>query len=74
MRNKKDNLAYVAHIHDAIAKIVEYTSNRSYDDYLQSDWDRDAIIRNLEIIGEAASNIEEEFKKNYPAIEWRKTF
>ena len=33
---------------------------------------QDAVIRNLEIIGEAAKKIDKEFKNKYPNIEWKK--
>lgn len=33
---------------------------------------RDAVVRNLEIIGEAAKKVSEEFKSKYPDIEWKR--
>src|SRR5258706_563539 len=39
---------------------------------LKSEWDQDAIIRNLEIIGEALSHIDPEFRKLHPSIPWRR--
>lgn len=32
----------------------------------------DAVIRNFEIIGEAANRIDEDFRTSYPSIEWKR--
>jgi uncharacterized protein with HEPN domain len=53
-------------------KISRYISNVKYDDFIVDDIRVDAVIRNLEIIGEAIKNIPDEFKKDYPQIEWKK--
>lgn len=72
MRVQKDNLAYINHIHDSLLKITKYISTHNFNEFLNNDWDRDAVIRNLEIIGEAATNTTDEFKNKHPNIEWRK--
>jgi uncharacterized protein with HEPN domain len=33
---------------------------------------QDAVIRNFEVIGEASKNVQEELKKKYQSVEWRK--
>ena len=45
----------------------------SFDAFLKDDRTYDAVIRNLEIIGEAAKNVTAEFKADHPAVTWRKT-
>ena len=40
--------------------------------FLQDDKTFDAIVRNLEVIGEAAKNIPEEVRAKYPGVEWKK--
>jgi uncharacterized protein with HEPN domain len=55
----------------SIQKILEYTQTMSYEDYENDSRTKDAVERNFEIIGEAASRIPEEFKKTHPQIEWR---
>lgn len=43
-----------------------------YDDFISDDKTIDAVIRNFEIIGEAASRVPEDFKSDHPEIEWRR--
>ncbi|MEW6679932.1 MAG: HepT-like ribonuclease domain-containing protein [bacterium] len=43
----------------------------SYKEFLEDIKTQDAVVRNLEIIGEAAKNISEELKKKYPRIQWK---
>ncbi len=71
MRGQKDNFAYISHIYDAIRKITAYTQAHDYDYFLRNEWDQSAIIRCFEIIGEASTKIEPEFKGHHPEIEWR---
>lgn len=72
MRRNLDNSVYIHHISDSIQNIVDYTSNHSYTQFLNNDWDQAALMRYLEVIGEAANKLEEEFRIKHPTIEWRK--
>lgn len=54
----------------ACEKILNYTKNLSYEDFHSNDMVVDAVIRNIEIIGEAVKNISKEVKMKYPEIEW----
>ena len=65
MRNKKDNLVYIHHINDALEKILAYSTGKSYEDFTSNEWDQDAVMRNLEIIGEAGNNIEKDFREQH---------
>ena len=49
-----------------------YIKGMSKDDFLKNKLVQDAVIRNLEIIGEAAKQIPEDLRKRYPGIEWKK--
>lgn len=55
---------YVGHMLDAIARISRYTDNFTRASFLADPKTQDAVIRNLEIVGEAARNIE----KRYPGF------
>ena len=56
---------------DALNAICEYMENIGYDDWIQDRKTIDAVIRNLEVIGEAAANIPEEIQKQHPDIPWQ---
>jgi uncharacterized protein with HEPN domain len=44
----------------------------TYNDFAHDDLHFDAVLRNLEIIGEAVKNISEETRQKYPNVKWRK--
>lgn len=69
---KKDPKVLVQHILESICWIEQYAKNLSEKDFFKSTQLQDAIIRRIEIIGEAAKNIPEDFKTKHPEIPWRK--
>ncbi|MEK7071122.1 MAG: DUF86 domain-containing protein [Patescibacteria group bacterium] len=71
MRNVQDNRAYLLHIKDASEKIIDYVSKNSFQNFEVNEWDQDAVMRNLEIIGEAVNNLEDKFLEMYPDVPWR---
>ena len=69
MREKNKDKARLLHIIEAIDNIFEFTNNKTFETYRQNKMLRFAIIKNLEIIGEAAYLLTNEFKKEYSEIE-----
>jgi len=67
MRNHK---LYLQDIADSIKKILEYSKGMNYEQFTETPMVFDAVIRNFEIIGEAAKNIPEKIKSANPAIPW----
>ncbi|MBA7627386.1 hypothetical protein ES703_34848 [subsurface metagenome] len=59
-------------IRQAIDRIEQYIKNLSFDAFSNDQKSVDAVVRNLEIIGEAASRLTDEFKEKYSEIEWYK--
>ncbi len=59
----KDNVIYLKHILDAINQINEYVEDLDYNGFTNSRLIQDAVIRELEIIGEACKNLTEDFRK-----------
>ena len=64
--------AYLLHIRDAITAVELYGSAHSYEQFIESSWDQAALARHLEIIGEAASQLPDEYKKLHQEIPWRR--
>lgn len=53
-------------------KIITYTSNHTKNDFLNDQKTIDAVIRNFEIIGEAANRLPEAYKAKLPNLAWSK--
>ena len=68
----RDWKVYIEDIITAIEKVEGYMLNQNLDDFMENSEKQDAVIRNLEIIGEAAGKVPDTIKENCPAIEWRK--
>jgi uncharacterized protein with HEPN domain len=70
--SKRETALLLEDILEAGNKILSYTAAMSFDDFANDDKTIDAVVRNFEIIGEAANRIPENFKTNHPEIEWRR--
>ena len=54
----------------SIDKIMLYTQNLSFEAFIQDDKTIDAVIRNFEIIGEAAHRLPDDIKEQYTTVDW----
>lgn len=68
----RDPRVYLKDILEAIRRIGAYTEGMDLAAFAGSPMTVDAVIRNLEVIGEAAGRIPEEIRAGSPGIEWRK--
>lgn len=68
----RDYKLYLDDILQAIEKIEKYTEGLTAEKLKKEDLVVDGVVRNLEIIGEAAKNIPQDLKKKYSDIEWKK--
>ena len=59
-------------ITDSSNKILEYTSGMSFIEFNNDMKTIDAVIRNFEIIGEAANRLPEDFKQEHTRVDWHK--
>ena len=68
----RDESLYLADIQESCEKVLRFTKGMTYKDFAHDDLHFDAVLRNLEIIGEAVKNISEETRQKYPNVKWRK--
>jgi uncharacterized protein with HEPN domain len=69
---RRDFRLYLDDIIEAINKIHDYTVGMDYASFSNDAKTQDAVVRNLEIIGEAAGRLQGQVKDMSPDIEWRK--
>ena len=69
---KKDPLLYIDDIRDSIEAVKRYTAGLTKEDFFNSTEKQDAVYRRLEVIGEAAIRLPDEFRNQYPRIFWSK--
>jgi uncharacterized protein with HEPN domain len=69
---RRDFRLYLDDILEAIHQIQTYLADQNEEAFTNDRKTQDAVIRNLEIIGEAAGNIPEQIQKGEPEIDWRK--
>lgn len=67
----RDNRFRLQDILDAIDRISSYVEGMTYEDFLADRKTQDAVTRNVEIIGEAARSLSEQFKQEHSSIPWQ---
>ena len=68
--SKREPYLLIDDIIESAKKILAYTEHYSYDDFIKDDRTIDAVIRNFEVIGEAANRLPEGFKEQFSQINW----
>ncbi|EEB73875.1 DUF86 domain-containing protein [Thermococcus sp. AM4] len=68
----RDYRLYIGDILEATEKIEEYTEGMTLEEFRINKMAVDAVVRNLEIIGEACRAIPSEIREKHPEIGWRK--
>ena len=69
--SKRADVEYLADAKEAVLRINAYTQDLTFEQFLEDKKTQDAVVRNLEIIGEAVKNISEESKTRFPQIPWK---
>lgn len=67
----KDIRVYFDDISESIAQIEAYTSKITDKEFFKNKMLQDAVMRRLEIIGEAVKNVPQNFREQYPNIQWK---
>lgn len=68
---ERDDTVYLKHILDAIGSIEKYLSGISHETFSRTPLLQDGVIRQIEIIGEAAKRISSDLRNKYSNIPWR---
>jgi uncharacterized protein with HEPN domain len=67
---KRDSSLLIEDMLEAARKILTYTQGQTFDDFMSDTKTIDAVARNFEVIGEAASRLPSDFKENLKDISW----
>ncbi len=70
--SKRSWLSFLTDIHVCSIKILEYTKDVTREDFFADSKTFDAVIRNLQIIGEAAKKIPPDIRRQCKTVEWKK--
>jgi len=68
----KENKVFLRHILECIGRIESYLQNLDYAEFQKDIKTIDAVVRNVEVIGEAANNLTRDFRSENSNVEWRK--
>lgn len=68
---KRDPRLYLDDILEALIKIERFVKDMSLGEFKQDARTVDAVVRNFEIIGEAAKQLPEDIRQSYPDVEWK---
>lgn len=66
----KDDRVYIDHILQCIERILSYISGKSHERFCDDHLTQDAVVRQLEIIGEATKRVSMELRKKNPNLPW----
>lgn len=69
--SKRHDPDLLCDIKEALRRINSYLGDLNYEKFLKDAKTQDAVVRNLEIIGEATKNLSEGLKKRYRNIPWK---
>ena len=69
--SKRDDSIILQDIRASIDRILSYSRSLDYDAFLEDIKSQDAIIRNIEILGEAVKLLSDETRNKYPDIPWK---
>jgi uncharacterized protein with HEPN domain len=68
---QRDDSVYLRHILDAIQTIGHYLQGVGQDEFKRTPMMQDAVIRQIEIIGEAAKRLSPQLRSRYPNVPWQ---
>ena len=66
----RDDRFYLLHIAECISRVEEYVAS-GQDFFMETALIQDAVLRNLQILGESAGRVSVETRARYPDVDWR---
>jgi uncharacterized protein with HEPN domain len=69
--SEREDKDFLTDIQEAIHRISKYTEGMTYPAFLADTKTQDAVIRNIEIIGEATKKLSNKIRKRYPNVPWK---
>ncbi|MDY6771369.1 MAG: DUF86 domain-containing protein [Candidatus Nanohaloarchaea archaeon] len=63
--------AYLEHIRDAIDRILDYTDDMSREDFAADQKTQDAVVRQFEVMGEAAKQLSDRTRDRLTSVPWQ---
>jgi uncharacterized protein with HEPN domain len=67
----KEPIEYIRHIHDECKYILSVSQNISKNEFLDNETLKRAVVRSLEIVGEATKKVPADFKVKWNSIQWK---
>lgn len=74
MKNQRDYLLYLEDMAQAIRSIQKYLTGVEFSSFISNQMMKDAVVRNIEIIGEAAQKVPEPVQAQCPEIPWKQMY
>lgn len=68
--SKRSEKLLIEDIIESIERVFDYTKDLNYTEFISDNKTVDAVVRNFEVIGEAANNLPKDFLTEYPKIDW----
>lgn len=69
--SKRTDWEFLSDVLEAIRRIQAYTTGMTFEVFLWDTKTQDAVVRNLEIIGEATKRLSDEVRERYPTVPWK---
>lgn len=71
MRERSRDKSRLEHMLQAIDRIRRYTRGKTFEDFIADDMMYYAVVKNIEILGEASNMLTEEFREKHPQTPWK---